>query len=397
MLTIVNFLRGYLEVEITGPYPERFVNICSQNGISFWQLDRIAPDRLMARVRVLEYDRLKELSKNALCEVKTVSRKGAPFFVMRFRKRYLFIAGFLISAFALYFLSQRIWAIEVVGNKSVSDERIIKTLEEMGIGIGTPSSQIDPESIENQILLKIKELRWMTVNVHGSQATVDVRERTEPPALYNAKIPCNIVAAKAGIISKIDVLEGAAQVAVGDTVKEGQLIASGVVDTAVGARLVHAMANVKANTWYTLSARIPRLVDIKTYTGEIRHKSALIVAGNRINMYLSSSISYDRCDNMIWKNQWTLPGGFTLPFTWVSEEYREYTVMPGQLDGRLAEEILRENLLARLSSLVGDGEIRKTDFVFSTDKGSYVLTLRAQCIENIEKTVEIPILNHVGG
>ena len=35
MLTVVNFFRGYLEVEIVGRYPERFINICSQNNIVF--------------------------------------------------------------------------------------------------------------------------------------------------------------------------------------------------------------------------------------------------------------------------------------------------------------------------------------------------------------------------
>jgi similar to stage IV sporulation protein len=397
MLTVVNFFRGYLEVEITGPYPERFLNICSQNGITFWQLNRLDIDKLTARVRVLEFDRLKELSKRALCEVRVLSKKGAPFFVWRFRKRYLFIAGFLIFAAILYFSSLRIWEIVITGNETVSEEKIEIALKELGVGIGTLSSEIDPETVENGVLLRIPELRWLTVNVSGSKANVDVRERKMPPDLIDEKIPCNIVARKAGIIARMNVLEGTAQAAVGDTVKEGQLLAGGVVDTSTGLRLVHAMAKVEAKTWYTLTAKMPMHIEIKEYTGEKKRKMALIVAGSRINLYFSSRIPYERCDNMLMKGQWTLPGGFILPCTWISEEYREYKVTPGEMDTETAAVILRRSLYERLEELADGGEIVRTDYVIGTAGDVYTMTLTAECIEDIAKTTELPVKMNTGG
>jgi len=397
MLTVVNFFRGYLEVEITGPYPERFLNICSQNGISFWQLERIGTEKLSARVRVLEFERLKELAKNALCEVRVVSKKGAPFFVWRFRKRYLFIAGFLFFAAVLYMSSLRIWVIDVVGNSAVSEERILSNLEELGVHIGAHASSIDPEEIENSMILKIPELRWLTVNVHGSRATVEVRERTMSPEVLNEKVPCNIVARKAGIIARMTVLEGHSQASVGDTVTEGQLLASGVVDTAAGARLVHAMARVEAKTWYTLTAKMPMYIEIKEHTGKIKQKNAVIASDHRINLYFSSSIPYARCDNIIKKTQLVLPGGFVLPVTWVTEEYREYTVTQGQIDAETAVSILRQSLMDRLEELVGEGEIIRTDFRLSTRGDIYTMTLTAECMEDIARKVEIPIKINAGG
>jgi similar to stage IV sporulation protein len=397
MLTIVNFLRGYLEVEISGPFPERFLNICSQNGVSFWQLERTGPDRLMARVRVMEFERLKELAKNAFCEVRTVSKKGAPFFVWRFRKRYLFIAGFLLFASSLYFSSLRIWEIDVVGNVGISDERILSNLEDLGVRIGALTSSIDPEEIENSMILRIPELRWLTVNVYGSRATVEVRERIMPPEVLNEKVPCNIVAGKAGIITKITVLEGKAQAAVGDTVTEGQLLASGVVDTATGARLLHAVARVEARTWYTLTAKMPMYVDLKEHTGKIKKKYALLVANLRINLHFDSSIPYTRCDKIIRKRQLALPGGFILPFSWVTEEYREYDVTNGQIDTETAISILRRNLTDRLEMLVGEGEIVRTDYRLGTGGNIYMMTLTAECIEDIAKESEIPLRMNAGG
>jgi len=397
MLTVVNFFRGYLEVEITGPYPERFLNICSQNGISFWQLERTGADRLTARVRVLEFERLKELAKNALCEVKVISKKGAPFFVLRFRKRYLFIAGFLFFAAALYMSSLRIWDIDIVGNGEVSEERLMSNLEELGVRIGALASSIDPEEIENSMILRIPELRWLTVNIHGSRAIVEVRERTKTPEVVNEKVPCNIVARKAGIISRITVLEGRSQAAVGDTVTEGQLLASGVVDTAAGARLVHAMARVEAKTWYTLTAKMPMYINIKEYTGKTSKKYALIASNHRLNLYFDSSIPYARCDNIINRTQLALPGGFVLPITWVAEEFHEYTVTRGQIDAETAVSVLRRSLLDRLEKLAAEGEIIRTDFKLSTKGDIYTMTLTAECLEDIAKKVEIPLKLNAGG
>ena len=227
-----------------------------------------------------------------------LSKRGAPFFVWRFRKRYLFIAGFILFISVLYFFSLRIWDIEVIGNDRVSEERILKNLRDIGISIGTPSSEIDSEFIENKMLLQIPELRWLAVNVRGSRAEVEVRERTEKVEVVDTRLPCNVVSSRAGIITKIVVLEGAAQVEKGDTVVEGQLLASGVVDTVVGMRLVHAMAKVEARTWYNFSAKIPVNISIKEYTGAETDKKSVILGGKRLNLYLDSSIPYEKCDKI---------------------------------------------------------------------------------------------------
>jgi similar to stage IV sporulation protein len=64
--------------------------------------------------------------------------------------------------------------------------------------------------------------------------------------------PCNIVASRDGIIQEMVVLEGQAVVKVGDTVKKGQLLVSGLFEDSdtLTSRFVHAMAQVKARTWY---------------------------------------------------------------------------------------------------------------------------------------------------
>ena len=33
---IVNLLRGSVRLEVTGAFPERFLNLCAQRGAAFW-------------------------------------------------------------------------------------------------------------------------------------------------------------------------------------------------------------------------------------------------------------------------------------------------------------------------------------------------------------------------
>jgi hypothetical protein len=81
----------------------------------------------------------------------------------------------------------------------------------------------------------------------------------------------------------------------------------------------------------------------------------------------------------------------------VTEEYREYDVTNGQIDTETAISILRRNLTDRLEMLVGEGEIVRTDYRLGTGGNIYMMTLTAECIEDIAKESEIPLRMNAGG
>ena len=49
MQKLINFLRGSVRLEVTGAFPERFLNLCAQAGIGFWELEW--PDGTTLRLR----------------------------------------------------------------------------------------------------------------------------------------------------------------------------------------------------------------------------------------------------------------------------------------------------------------------------------------------------------
>jgi similar to stage IV sporulation protein len=108
-----------------------------------------------------------------------------PYFLWRFRKRYILLIGAAAVFIAVWAMSLFIWEIDVHGNEKVSKQQILSVLGDMGVGIGSFGPTIVSEAISNDILLKIPELAWIAVNVYGSHADILVRERIEKARLLD--------------------------------------------------------------------------------------------------------------------------------------------------------------------------------------------------------------------
>ena len=273
MQKTLNFFRGSIRAEISCPYPERFINVCAQNNIEFWDLRRLSDVTVAVTVYLKGYRKLVSLSEVAGFSIRPVKRAGVPVFLWRIRKRYALFAGMFICLIGVWTLSFFIWEIDVKGNETVSSADILSALDDMGIGIGSFGPSIVNEQVSNEILQVIPELSFITVNVHGSHADVIVRERIPAPDVIDEDIPTMIVAMKSGIIIKMSVFEGKKVCSVGDTVMEGDILVTGVLDSlSSGMRTVHATAEVYARTWYELSCQMPLETFVKDYTGEKRNE-----------------------------------------------------------------------------------------------------------------------------
>jgi similar to stage IV sporulation protein len=384
MKKAVNFVRGSVRVRVECPYPERLVNICAQNGIEFWDLRRPSPTTVHISMHMIGYKTLGPLADKAGFEITQVKKTGVPIFLRKLRKRYVLLSGMFLMFLAIWGLSLFVWEIDVHGNETVPPQRIIEALKELGIGIGSFGPAIKSEAISNDMLLKIPELSWIAVNVSGSHADILVRERIPKPNIVDEDAPTMVYALKSGIISKMSVLEGARVLTVGDTVQAGDILVTGIMDSiASGKRIVHAMAEVKARTWYEMSSGLTLDMLQKEYTGEVRTKTAVIIAGIRINLYFNGGISFNNYDKITTEKSLALPTGNVLPITIIRERYAEYTPVGAKLSILAAEELLQKRLLDHLKQKIGAGEIVHTAFETKLDGDVLTVTLKAECLEQI--------------
>jgi len=384
MKKAVNYVRGNIRVRVECPYPERLVNICARNDIEFWDLERFSPTTVHISMHVDGFRKLRLLADKAGFEISEVKKTGVPFLLWKLRKRYLLLGGMLLMLLAVWGLSMFVWELDVYGNETVSSQEILEALEELGVGLGSFGLAIKSEAISNDMLLKIPELSWIAVNISGSHADILVRERIPKPVIVDENAPTMVYALKSGIIAKMSVLEGARVFTEGETVQAGDIIVSGMMDSiASGKRTVHAMAEVQARTWYEIPAQTVLETQKKEYTGETKTKTALILAGIRINFYFNGGISFQNYDKITKENLLVLPTGNVLPVIIVKEKYAEYTAHDTRLSILAAQEMLQKRLMERLKKQIGDGEIISTVFETSLEGGVLKVTLRAECLEQI--------------
>ena len=84
---IINLIRGSVRLTVTGDFPERFLNLCAQEGVDFWNVDQPESQLLYLTVAWTQRKDLEDLAERTGCVITQGERRGAPPFLLRFRKR----------------------------------------------------------------------------------------------------------------------------------------------------------------------------------------------------------------------------------------------------------------------------------------------------------------------
>lgn len=382
---VLNYLRGQVTVEVESAAPERVLNLCAAHGIPFWGLTWLSELRLRATIDRAELPRLRQVLTQTDAVLTVVRTKGAPEVWRQYRRRYVLLAaaGLLVLVMALG--STHIWAFQVTGNDTVPTETILRTLEKYGVALGA-RSRIRQEELRNHVLLELPDVVWLTVNMRGCTAHVQVVERQRPPHLYTDGEITNVVAARDGLVTSVQALDGEAQVMAGSTVTAGQVLISGVVDSdRRGYRLLHGMGQVWARTWYELSVSVPLTVREKgRETGAVT-RLAVDVGRNRIKIYGKGSMTGPDCDKMTLYHQARLPFGLTLPVTLVTERTVRYAAGEAERSLEEARAEGEAQLMAQLRTALAqrDGSLLHHRFDAVRQGTRLVVTLHAECEEQI--------------
>ena len=395
----VKLLRGSVCVRAKSAYPERMLNLCSARGIEFWDVRWIDDTALSFCVARGDLRALRRAAEGCGAEVSIERTAGTPFFFARLRRRHALFAGGILCAALLLVNSLFIWDFEVTGNETVPTETILHALREHGVHRGTFIYSFRSQDICNRVLPELKDLCWVAVNVRGCKAYVQVRERVRAPERVNESEPTNVIAAKPGLITKVRALDGEKRVLPGTSVQQGQLLIAGVVDTggtekpSVTTRFLAGKGEVWARTWYDLTVRVPLTYEKKVYTGKEKRSHTLIWGENRLKIGAKgSSICNVDCDKIKNQTQWTLFGLFALPVTWETETLLPYELEITPRSRADAEAQGKDVLETYLAALLGEaGSVTQRRFSTAVEGDTLVVTLSAECEEQIGKEVSIAV------
>lgn len=398
MKKLINLLRGYVELAVTGAFPERLLNLCAQNRLQFWKLCWIDETSFTFRVALKDRKRLDELAQRSMCELSERGRRGAAAVAERMlERRWGFLAGVALCFLAVSFLSRFLLVIEVTGNDTVPTAVILSQLQRAGVRPGAYGPAIPEKEAANTALLGLPELSYMAINIYGTRAEVVVHEAEKKPEMLEEGTPADVVAKADGIIEDIHPDTGRAMFQDGDVVAKGEVLISGDLDLKepeygtvdLGHLIVHAAGTVTARTWRTLEETIPVTVQAKEYTGEERTGRGIKILWFDLNFFQNSSISGGRCDKMTKTEQLTLFGR-PWPVWLTTTTLRGYGLVQREIDREGAAAQLQEVLLFRLNRQMeaNGGEVLSTGFDLREEGGRLTVTLLAECREDIGRTVE---------
>ena len=265
VVTIIQYLRGFLVLKLTGPYIERFINLCVRQGIYLWHLRKEGADTATVRISVAGFRRIREAARKTKTRARIVERRGLPLFLHRHRRRRAFIIGMVLFALIILTLSSFVWAIEIEDTEKIDKNLIRNTLLSCGLDVGVLKYKVKASTLQADMLRKMPELSWLWVEIKGTRAFVHVREKTPVPDIVPLSHPANIVAESDGVIVSCTATRGGRLVQEGEAVHKGQLLISGTVETKHGGTLlVHAEGTVRAKTWKKHSGTFPMTKRIET-------------------------------------------------------------------------------------------------------------------------------------
>lgn len=351
---ILNYFTGYVKIKVEGLFLERFINICVSKKILLMDIKREKSTIMYANVGIADYKKLKQVARKTKSKIKIQRKKGLPFIIKKYRKRKIFGILFVVILALLIVSSNYIWNIEISGNVKITNQEILQSLEESGLKVGLSKNDIDINAVISKIRLDREDIAWIGITVKGTNAIVKIKEAAKAPEVIDENKFCNIVANKTGMITKINVQNGTANVKVGDIVEEGDILVNGYLEGKyTGTRYVHGAATVEAKIWYTKKEKAMLKQQIPVQTGNEEKKYGIKFKKNQINLFKTLS-KFEKYDTINENKKIILFSNFYLPIEVVKITNKEYVLQDVTYTNEEQTQILTEKLKKELLEEIGE-------------------------------------------
>lgn len=384
LVTVLRLILGFVEFEASGGFAERFLNLCTINGITLWNVINDGV-KVKACTDIKSYKTIRKSARNSGMKIKIVKKRGLPFFLKNNKARVGVLVGALLATAFLGFSSCIIWDVEISGNNYLKQDVLFESLTENGLRVGAFKSNIDTAVLEKNLLKEYPELSWVSVNIFGTKAVLEVKENIRKPDIIDSKTPTNVIAGKDGQIVLVQGYNGTNMVKEGDVVVKGELLISGITLMTDGSeKLVHSFGKVLASTITELKSE-SCIVKKESVLKNVRVKYQIHVLGVDIPLFVKCK------GEELYRGKKRLSGNeITLPFgvSWIvlcEAEEREITLSEKQavLVG------LKKCVEEKRENFKGEEKIKKIKYNKEILGGNIVFNCKVSAEENIAVEKEI--------
>lgn len=381
------YILGYVVIKIEGFFSEKFINISSKRQIKLWHIYRDDNGKLFAKISVKDFLKIRPVAFKSRCRIKIIKRVGLPFVIKKYRKRKAFAIGFILCSVVIRLMSSIVWTVEINGDPTISTTVVYDYIRSLGVYPGVMKNSIDREKISQSLVKDMEDIGWAGVSLKGTKLTINLAKRDPLPKLVPMSEPCNLVAAKDGVIKQVIALRGIDMVKPGDTVVKGQLLVSGSFVPKYNEEIevkVHATGQVIASTWYE-EERIIEMKEVERYrTGKKFSNTTLEIFGLKIKLFPKKP-DYTLHDTITESKTISITDDLRLPINIYKETYYENDVKIKDIDFEKAKEnAILEAQRACLDKIPGEASIisKKTEFI-PLDDGGLAVRVIIECEEDI--------------
>ena len=383
---------GGKRIFVSACYATAFLDLCLRYGITYSDFSYEDTGAILISCSVFTARRLKRLCREKGVEIEVRASLGLPFFCYRHRKRAGILFGSLLAV-ALLVLSQKfVWDVRVTGNSTMTEGEVLGELSACGFGVGSYIPDFRAGELENRVLIQSDRIAWISIYLDGTVARVQVVERDSANPSEDSSKPANLVAAFDGQIESLELYRGNCLVSVGQAVKKGDLLVSGVYDSQTqGVRYTRASGRVMARVWQTVRVEIPLVYEKKVYGEEKRGDIFLNFFGFSTKILKSTGNVMGSCDIIEVEKGFDCPGGASLPVGFTVTTYLPYETQPATRSYEEALSLAYEALGDRLGELSTDALLLKKSVFTTLTETSVVLECDLLCIMNIAEPLEFEI------
>lgn len=369
------------KVRISGNAADIFTvsDILIKNNISFYGLhSENGTAHFFCPIR--EKKKIDEIADNAKISLDSTVF-GLPRFFSLYKKRTGMFVGLAICI-SLVLLSERyIWTVNITGNDAIAEKEIAEFLKREGIFPGAPKKGHKLSEIAMEAELEFEHLAWMAINIQGTEANVEIRERKIKPDETDMNICTNIVASCDGQIVYIQASSGKPEVKKYDVVTKGQLLIGGILDSkAFGYKKVRSVGKILAKTEHIYKATVPKTQLKKIYTG--REKSAVTYE------IFSKSFSFGKnkfsqYDTTYTEEKAKAFSSVCLPITVKRTVYREYRCVPEKIGKDDAVLLAMRQIGDDIEAELSGAEIVSKEKTITENEDSVTVEIKVNAIEDI--------------
>ena len=387
LVRLLFWIRGSRTLRVPPECADTAARLLNGSGADFRRMRRNA-EGLQFVLPLSECARMMRIFARHGITAETVREHGLPPLAARYRKRLGIPVGIVLFAVILIVSEQFIWSVRVVGNTGLTSARLVERLEALGVGVGTYIPSIDYVKLQNRLLIDYDDLAWAALNVNGTTATLEVRERLQTPAVPDEEVPHNLVAAEDGIIRHMEILRGVPEAEQEALVREGELLASGILEEKLGLRLVHARGSVLAEVKREVHIAVPLSETVRVPHEECVGRY-LNFFGISLKLFGNTGNIPSEYDTILEEHPVRVFGVIELPLSVREEIRRSWSEEPVTRTEEEAKAEAYRRFRAECAALTDSAELISREIEAGMQDGAYVIACELRLLKDIAR--EVPI------